>query len=109
MRGVDLTQFNYIYTCTFKGILHKYDTHHFLWLPGCRTKKSRKKEFSKRVSQKPKLQIYNTVLYVIQYTTHRRMRRGAGGGAAALPNSGKTVGKIRAKQEEKIGQRKLKD
>ena len=41
---------------------------------------------------------------------HRRMRRGGGGrGAAALPNSGKTVGKIRAKQEEKIGQRKLKD
>ena len=46
---------------------------------------------------------------------HRRMRRGAGG-AAALPNSGKqwgkfgqTVGEIRAKQEEKIGQRKLKD
>ena len=36
-------------------------------------------------------------------------RGGAGGGAAALPNSGKTVGKIRAKQEEKIGQRKLKD
>ena len=35
---------------------------------------------------------------------HRRMRRGGGaGGAAALPNSGKTVGKIRAKQEEKIG------
>ena len=34
------------------------------------------------------------------------MRRG--GGAAALPNSGKTVGEIRAKQEEKIGQRKLK-
>ena len=31
------------------------------------------------------------------------MRRGGGGqgGAAALPNSGKTVGKIRAKQEEK--------
>ena len=28
---------------------------------------------------------------------HRRMRRGAGG-AAALPNSGKTVGKILAKQ-----------
>ena len=25
---------------------------------------------------------------------------GAGGGATALPNSGKTVGKIRAKQEE---------
>ena len=44
---------------------------------------------------------------------HRRMRRGAGG-AAAPPNSGKqwgkfgqTVGEIRAKQEEKIGQRKL--
>ena len=44
------------------------------------------------------------------------MRRGGGGrggrgggGAAALPNSGKTVGKIRAKQEEKIGQIKLKD
>ena len=38
------------------------------------------------------------------------MRRGGGaGGAAALPNSGKTVGEIRAKQEEKIGQRKLKD
>ena len=43
--------------------------------------------------------------------THRRMRRG---GAAAPPNSGKqrvkfgqTVGEIRAKQEEKIGQRKL--
>ena len=41
------------------------------------------------------------------------MRRGAGG-AAAPPNSGKqwvkfgqTVGEIRAKQEEKIGQRKL--
>ena len=32
-----------------------------------------------------------------------------GGGADALPNSGKTVGEIRAKQEEKIGQRKLKD
>ena len=39
--------------------------------------------------------------------SHRRMRRG--GGAAALPNSGKTVAKIRAKQEEKIDQRKLKD
>ena len=45
--------------------------------------------------------------------THRRMRRG-GGGAAAPPNSGKqwvkfgqTVGEIWAKQEEKIGQRKL--
>ena len=38
---------------------------------------------------------------------YRRMRRG--GGAAALPNSGITVGKIRAKQEEKIGKRKLKD
>ena len=37
------------------------------------------------------------------------MRRGAGGGAAVLPNSGKTVGKIQAKQEQKIGQRKLKD
>ena len=35
------------------------------------------------------------------------MRRG--GGAGALPNSGETVGEIRAKQEEKIGQRKLKD
>ena len=43
------------------------------------------------------------------------MRRGGGGrGAAAPPNSGKqwvkfgqTVGEIRAKQEEKIGQRKL--
>ena len=34
---------------------------------------------------------------------------GGRGGAAALPNSGKTVGKIRAKQEGKIGQRKLKD
>ena len=39
---------------------------------------------------------------------HRRMRRRGGGGgggrgAAALPNSGKTVGEIRAKQEEKIG------
>ena len=46
----------------------------------------------------------------IPISAHRRMRRGAGGGgAAALPNSGKTVGKIRAKQEEKIGQRKLKD
>ena len=42
------------------------------------------------------------------------MRRGGGQGAAAPPNSGKqwvkfgqTVGEIRAKQEEKIGQRKL--
>ena len=42
------------------------------------------------------------------------MRRGAGGAAAPPPNSGKqwvkfgqTVGEIRAKQEEKIGQRKL--
>ena len=42
------------------------------------------------------------------------MRRGGAGGAAAPPNSGKqwvkfgqTVGEIRAKQEEKIGQRKL--
>ena len=30
---------------------------------------------------------------------------GGGQGAAALPNSGKTVGKIRAKQEEKIGEK----
>ena len=33
--------------------------------------------------------------------THRRTRQGAGGGATALPNMGKTVGKIWAKHEEK--------
>ena len=39
---------------------------------------------------------------------HRRMRRGGGaGGGSCPPKFGQTVGEIRAKQEEKIGERKL--
>ena len=56
--------------------------------------------------------IYRSVVYPVLVTPitpkHRRMRRGGGaGGAAAPPKFGQTVGEIRAKQEEKIGQRKL--
>ena len=45
-------------------------------------------------------------------STHRRMRRGGRGGQLppqirANSGFGQTVGEIRAKQEEKIGQRKL--
>ena len=38
---------------------------------------------------------------------HGRTRQGAGGGATALSNSGKTVGKIRAKQEECVKFRQI--
>ena len=40
-------------------------------------------------------------LVYVYALVHRRTRQGAGGGATALPNLGKTVGKIWAKQEEK--------
>ena len=42
--------------------------------------------------------------------THRRMRRGGGGqGGSCPPKFGQNSGENSAKQEEKIGQRKLKD
>ena len=54
--------------------------------------------------------IYGRGGYVRDSQIHRRMRLG-GGGRGQLPSQirAKQWGKIRAKQEEKIGQRKLKD